>query len=102
MTHSDPRAAGASSLRIYLRLLGYVKPYIGYFALSILGFVIFASGQPLLAGILKYFVDGLADPEAAMFPGVPLLQELRLLEIVPLMLVVIAAVEGSGAVLGHH
>ena len=104
MNHSDSRAASASasSFRIYLRLLGYVKPYIGYFALSILGFVIFASGQPMLAGILKYFVDGLANPEAAMFPGVPLLQDFKLLEIVPLMIVVIAAWQGIGSFLGNY
>src|SRR5690606_2481907 len=67
-----------------------------------LGFVIFASGQPMLAGILKYFVDGLANPEAAMFPGVPLLQDFKLLEIVPLMIVVIAAWQGIGSFLGNY
>ena len=102
MTHSDPSAAGVSSLKIYLRLLGYVKPYIGYFVLSIVGFVIFASGQPMLAGILKYFVDGLANPEAAMFPGVPLLQDFKLLEMVPLMIVAIAAWQGIGSFLGNY
>ena len=102
MTHSDPSAAGVSSLKIYLRLLGYVKPYIGYFVLSIAGFVIFASGQPMLAGILKYFVDGLANPEAAMFPGVPLLQDFKLLEMVPLMIVAIAAWQGIGSFLGNY
>ena len=50
----------SSSLKIYYRLLGYVRPYWGMFALSIIGFLIFASTQPMLAGILKYFVDGLA------------------------------------------
>src|SRR5690606_5669636 len=99
MSHSNPRAASASSLRIYLRLLGYVKPYVGYFALSILGFLIFASAQPMLAGILKYFVDGLANPEVALFPGVPVLQEFRLLEIVPMLIVVIAAWPGIGSFL---
>ncbi len=32
MTSLNSRAEGASSLTIYLRLLGYVKPYTGYFA----------------------------------------------------------------------
>jgi hypothetical protein len=27
--------------------------------------VIFASSQPMLAAVLKYFVDGLVDPQAA-------------------------------------
>ena len=32
----------ASSLKVYRRLLGYVRPYIGMFLLSIVGFLIFA------------------------------------------------------------
>lgn len=53
-------AEASASLRIYLRLLGYVRPYIGMFLLSILGFLIFASTQPMLAYILKYFEIGRA------------------------------------------
>jgi len=79
-----PRQEAASSLKIYFRLLAYVKPYIGYFLVSIIGYVIFASTQPMLAGILKYFVDGLSNPDAALFPGVPWLAELPLLHAVPL------------------
>ena len=37
-----------SSLKVYLRLLRYVLPYWGLFAISILGFLIFASTQPML------------------------------------------------------
>ena len=59
-----------SSLKIYFRLLGYVKPYIGFFILSIVGFVIFASSQPMLGYVLKYFVDGLSNPEASFFASV--------------------------------
>ncbi|GHU26679.1 hypothetical protein AGMMS50256_04510 [Betaproteobacteria bacterium] len=46
-----------SSLRIYFRPLGYLRPFIGLFAIRLLGFIIFASAQP----ILKFFVDGLTD-----------------------------------------
>ncbi len=52
----------ASSLKIYFRLLSYLRPYIGRLAFSLLGFIIFASAQPMQAGILKFFVDGLTDP----------------------------------------
>ena len=31
-----------SSLRVYLRLLGYLRPLIGWFAVSLLGYLIFA------------------------------------------------------------
>jgi ABC-type multidrug transport system fused ATPase/permease subunit len=66
MSDAPPKAGQDSSLKIYFRLLGYVKPYTGLFLLSIVGFVIFASTQPMLAGILKYFVDGLSNPEAVL------------------------------------
>ena len=48
-----------SSLKVYLRLLKYVVPYSGLFAISIFGFLIFASTQPMLGYMLKFFVDGL-------------------------------------------
>lgn len=102
MTSPTPSAKGVSSLKIYLRLLGYVKPYVGYFALSLIGYVIFASSQPMLAGILKYFVDGLANPEAVMFPEVAFLREFRMLEVVPLLIVAIAAWQGIGSYLGNY
>jgi ATP-binding cassette, subfamily B, bacterial MsbA len=92
----------SSSMKIYFRLLTYVMPYIGIFALSILGFVIFASTQPMLAGILKYFVDGLSNPEAALFPNVPYLRDLQLLQAVPLLIVLIAAWQGLGSYLGNY
>ncbi|WP_324731970.1 lipid A export permease/ATP-binding protein MsbA [Pseudomonas paeninsulae] len=102
MTDQHSNAAQASSLKIYLRLLGYVKPYIGYFAISIIGYVIFASTQPMLAGILKYFVDGLSNPEVVLFPTVPYLRDLQLLQAVPLLIVLIAAWQGVGAYLGNY
>ncbi|CAM5401457.1 Lipid A export permease/ATP-binding protein MsbA OS=Stutzerimonas stutzeri OX=316 GN=PS273GM_04430 PE=4 SV=1 [Stutzerimonas stutzeri] len=40
------------------------------FALSIVGFLIFAATQPMLAGILKYFVDGLTHP-VELAPNAP-------------------------------
>lgn len=95
-THSE------SSLKIYLRLLSYMRPYVGMFSLSIVGFVIFASTQPMLAGILKYFVDGLSNPEAVLFPDVPYLQDLQLLQAVPLLIVLIAAWQGLGSYLGNY
>ncbi|MFF7706340.1 lipid A export permease/ATP-binding protein MsbA [Pseudomonas sp. NPDC007930] len=99
MSQKDP---AMSSLRIYFRLLTYVKPYLGIFALSIVGFVIFASTQPMLAGILKYFVDGLSNPAARLFPNTPYLRDLQLLQAVPLLIVLIAAWQGLGSYLGNY
>ena len=92
----------ASSLKVYFRLLRYVLPYGGMFTLSLIGFVIFASTQPMLAGVLKYFVDGINNPNAVMFPGVPLLDELNLLYAVPLLIIFIAAWQGFGSFLGNY
>ena len=99
----SPQNPGPSSLKIYFRLLGYVKPYIGMFLLSIVGFLIFASTQPMLAGILKYFVDGLSNPDAALFPNVqwPWLRDLHLVYAVPLLIILIAAWQGLGSFLGN-
>ncbi|MBK5412821.1 lipid A export permease/ATP-binding protein MsbA [Pseudomonas sp. TH34] len=101
MTDSSP-SASPSSLKIYFRLLSYVKPYAGLFALSIVGFLIFASTQPMLGYILKYFVDGLSNPEAVLFPTVPGLRDLQLLQAVPLLIILIAAWQGLGSFLGNY
>ncbi|MDI2142987.1 MULTISPECIES: lipid A export permease/ATP-binding protein MsbA [unclassified Pseudomonas] len=101
MTDSSP-AASPSSLKIYFRLLGYVRPYVSLFLISIVGFLIFASTQPMLGYILKYFVDGLSNPEAVLFPTVPYLRDLQLLQAVPLLIILIAAWQGLGSYLGNY
>ncbi|QDF98948.1 lipid A export permease/ATP-binding protein MsbA [Azoarcus sp. DD4] len=95
-------APTASSLKIYLRLLTYVRPYIGQFALSIVGFLIFASSQPMLAGVLKYFVDGLNDASATPFAAVPLLEGLPLMTAVPVLIILIVTWQGFGSYLGNY
>ena len=102
MVTPTAKAKNASSLKIYFRLLRYVVPYSGMFTLSLVGFVIFASTQPMLAGVLKYFVDGINNPNAVMFPGVPLLDDLNLLHAVPLLIIFIAAWQGFGSFLGNY
>ena len=102
MAETPLPAEQTSSLKIYFRLLSYVKPYIGIFLLSIVGFVIFASTQPMLAGILKYFVDGLSDPQAVLFPDVPYLKDMQLLQAVPLLIILIAAWQGLGSFPGNY
>jgi subfamily B ATP-binding cassette protein MsbA len=98
-----------SSVKIYLRLLRYVVPYWGLFSISIFGFLIFASTQPMLGYMLKYFVDGLSNPDASLFAGVPWLLEhapwlahLKLLQAVPLLIVLIALWQGIGSFLGNY
>ena len=99
-----PQSAEApvSSLKIYFRLLGYVRPFIGLFLVSILGYMIFASSRPMMAALMKYFVDGLIDPSAAIFQGVPHLSDMQLMYAVPLLLVLITAWQGIGSYLGNY
>jgi subfamily B ATP-binding cassette protein MsbA len=97
-----------SSLKVYLRLLSFVAPYWGLFAISIVGFIIFASTQPMFGYILKYFVDGLENPNASFFANIPWvgelpwLAQLKLLQAVPLLIVVIAIWQGIGSYLGNY
>lgn len=48
-----------SSLEVYLRLMRHVKPYVGFFILSMIGFMLFASTQPMLGQLMELFIDGL-------------------------------------------
>jgi ATP-binding cassette, subfamily B, bacterial MsbA len=52
------RAMNLTSTQLYLRLLGYVKPYWGTFAISILGMAVTAATEPLLPALLKPMLDG--------------------------------------------
>ena len=91
----------ASSLKIYLRLLGYLRPFVGLFMTSILGYVIFSSSQPMMAAILKFFVDGLAAPASSTYVF-PLIGAMELLYGVPLLLVLVIVWQGFGSFLGNY
>lgn len=100
-TPPPPQAAPASSLKIYLRLLAYLKPLLGMFGISLLGYVIFASSQPMLAGILKYFVDGLGAPGTTRY-DLPLLGNIELMYGVPILMVLIIVWRSIGSFLGNY
>ena len=95
-------SSSTSSLRLYLRLLGYLRPMLGWFAVSLLGFVIFASAQPMLASVLKYFVDGITAPSSSTLQNLPLIGRLDLTYAVPLMMVLIVFWQGIGSFLGNY
>ena len=97
--HNQP---ATSSLKIYLRLLSYLKPFIGFFATSILGYIIFSSAQPMMAGILKYFVDGLTAPPSATTHPFPLIGNMELIYGVPLLLVLVITWQGFGSFIGNY
>ncbi len=47
-----------TDLHLYLRLLGYVKPYWRVFGISIIGMVLLAITNPATAALFKYMVAG--------------------------------------------
>lgn len=96
MPDSRPESFIRSSARIYLRLLSYVRRYWVAFAISIFGFTIFASSQPAMAWMLKYFVDGLTEGSDALFFGIPLLWGF------PLFIIAVAFYQGVGSYLGNY
>ena len=91
----------ASSLKIYLRLLAYLKPLLGMFGISIVGYIIFASSQPMLAGVLKYFVDGLGAPGTTRY-NLPLLGSIELMYGIPILMVLIIVWRSIGSFLGNY
>jgi len=95
-------AQQASSLKIYLRLLTYLRPFIALFAISLVGFMIFASSQPMLAAVLKYFVDGLGAPAETTHHHLPLLGSVQLMYGVPILMVLIIVWRSIGSFLGNY
>ena len=91
-----------SSLKIYLRLLRYLRPFIGLFAISLVGYVIFASAQPMMAVILKYFVDGLTAPTSVTQHAFPLIGSIELMYGVPILLILIITWQGIGSFFGNY
>jgi len=80
-----------SSTRLYLRLLGYVRPYLRMFAISILGILIVAATEVALPAAAQPFLDGTflhKDP--------------WLMRWAPVGIVLLFAVRGLGAVLGQY
>ncbi|HTT36679.1 MAG TPA: lipid A export permease/ATP-binding protein MsbA [Burkholderiales bacterium] len=77
--------------RLYLRLLGYVRPYWRMFALSILGMLIFAATEVALPASAKPFLDGTFIEKDPV-----------LMRWVPIALVLLYIVRGAGAFLGQY
>lgn len=96
------RSSPDSSLKIYFRLLRYLGPFVGLFFISLLGYVIFASAQPMMAVILKYFVDGLTVPTSVGQQEFPLIGSIELMYGVPILMILIIAWQGLGSFLGNY
>lgn len=94
------RSPHPSDWQTYRRLWRYVRPYYGAWAVALVGFLLFASGQPLMAVALKYFVDGLTDPALGVIT-LPWGERVELLPWIPALLVAAAAWQGLGTFLGQ-
>lgn len=66
-------ASQANSLALYLRLLGYLRPYWKVFALAVAGMVCTAATEPVFPAIMKYLLDkGFRTDDARLVWAIPL------------------------------
>ncbi len=79
-----------NGLKIYFRLLSYVRPYVPAFLVSVVGFMLFAWTMPAFAKLIEWFVDGLQGGDE------------KYLFYVPLLAVAIALFRGVGFYLGNY
>jgi len=57
----EQTAKKPSGLRVYRRLMAYVKPYWLIFLVSVVGYLIFAGTQPMFATLIEYVVDSIQE-----------------------------------------
>ena len=91
MNANVPAMQQMTSTQLYFRLLRYVKPYWGVFALSIVGMLLTAATEVALPIAVKPFLDGTfvkKDP--------------FLITWVPIFMVLLYMVRGAGAYLGTY
>ncbi|MGR8998588.1 MAG: lipid A export permease/ATP-binding protein MsbA [Gammaproteobacteria bacterium] len=79
-----------ASLQIYKRLLTYLRPQRGLFAISVVGFLIYSTTQPLFAAMIKHIIDTLqTESREGMY-------------YLPLFFSGLIAVRGFGAYIGNY
>ncbi len=109
----QPGDRGMSDWQIYRRLLGYVVPHWQMFCLSLLGYLLYAGGNVLLADLMQFLLDSLDDSAQtgkgivagvayALFDtsGLDRVQFARIA--VPVAMVSIACGRASGFFLGNY
>ena len=80
-----------TSAELYLRLLGYVRPYWRAFAVSMLGMAVVAASEPALPALMKPLLDGTfvaRDPE--------------IIRLMPIAIVALFAVRGTASFIGSY
>jgi ATP-binding cassette, subfamily B, bacterial MsbA len=79
-----------TSAYLYFRLLRFVKPYRGVFALALLGMLIVAATEPALPAVLKPLLDGTFVEK-----------DTRVMMWMPVIIIGIFIVRGIGEYVGH-
>jgi subfamily B ATP-binding cassette protein MsbA len=107
---SNPSPTPDSNLYLYRRLLGYIVPYLGYFVVSIMGFLLFAAMQVLTADILQFLVDafgggknigvGVVSGLIERFASLDEPEQVNLYVVIAF--VFIAALRGIGFLIGNY
>lgn len=79
-----------SDTALYLRLLSYIRPHFHMFILGVLGFVVFALTQPLMAWLLGEITDAIS------------VQDKQARFTIPLMAIGIVVIRGIGTFIGDY
>ncbi len=80
-----------TSADLYLRLLGYVKPYWKAFAVSLLAMAVVAASEPALPALMKPLLDGTFVERDA-----------RIIALMPIVIMVLFAVRGVATYVGTY
>ncbi len=78
-----------NSKDLYLRLLGYVRPYARIFALSLFGTIVAAATEPLIPALIKPLLDGSFVAKDPHF-----------IRLIPLLLVAVFVIRGIAEFVG--
>ena len=125
---SSDKAVGLTGLKIYFRLLSYLKPYVLIFLLSVLGLWLFSAMQIAFIDLFGYLINmlslvtgetvqsGMMNFESSetgltkkiadylvaseLIPGGNVLEQTRI--VLPVMMVLIALVRGLGFLVGNY
>lgn len=100
--------------RIYMRLLGYVRPYWFIFFMSIFGYIIYSSCNVLLASVMQFILDAIGESSEvrsglvsgavySMFSKDSGMTDQEFARIsVPIVMIVLASMRGLGFFVGGY
>lgn len=80
-----------TSAQLYLRLLGYVKPYWRTFAISLIGTAVVAATEPLVPALMKPMLDGTFVHK-----------DLTMMRMVPSIIILIFLVRGTATFISTY